>query len=55
MDECPGSRRELSSDPPADRAATCPECGREVQVEPEETDDGLRFTVAPHARVVGGG
>jgi hypothetical protein len=51
MDDCPGSGRELSTDPPADRAATCPVCGREIRVEPEETDEGLKFTVAPHQQV----
>ena len=53
MDQCPGSGRELSGDPPPNRAATCPECGRETPVDPEETEHGLTFTVTPHARVGG--
>ncbi|UXA15646.1 hypothetical protein KXD97_20080 [Mycobacterium sp. SMC-8] len=48
---CPGSGRELPGDPPPATAATCPECGRETRVDPEETDQGLRFTVAPHEQV----
>ncbi len=51
MSDCPGSGRELPTDPPANEAATCPVCGRETPVDPEETDDGLKFTVAPHEKV----
>ncbi|VEG54221.1 Uncharacterised protein [Mycolicibacterium aurum] len=54
MKTCPGSGRELASDPPADEAATCPVCGRETKVDPKETDEGLTFTVEEHAQVVAG-
>ncbi|WP_231750883.1 hypothetical protein, partial [Mycobacterium sp. NAZ190054] len=51
MQKCPGSGRELTGDPPPATAATCPVCGRAIQVDPEETDHGLMFTVAPHEQV----
>ncbi|MBB2990318.1 hypothetical protein FHR72_001786 [Mycolicibacterium iranicum] len=52
MDECPGSGRRLPlSDQPSADAATCPVCGRETRVAPEETDDGLTFTIDSHAAV----
>ncbi|MBX7453420.1 hypothetical protein GR927_36045 [Mycolicibacterium sp. 3033] len=51
MSECDGTGRYVPDDQPSARAATCPVCGRETPVEPEETDDGLRFSVAPHDAV----
>ena len=54
MDECPGSGRELPDDPPANRAATCPVCGRETNVDDRETEAGLRFSVASHDVALGG-
>ena len=53
MQDCPGSGHELSAGPPPNSAATCPVCGRATPVEPEETDEGLMFTIAPHEQVVG--
>ncbi|SRX81646.1 hypothetical protein [Mycolicibacterium parafortuitum] len=56
MHECAGSGRELPGDPPPDRAATCPVCGRETPIEPKHgtrEDGGLSFVVAPHDNVGG--
>lgn len=53
MQDCSGSGRRVQDEPNA-QAATCPVCGREVRVEPQETDGGLAFTVAPHQRAVAG-
>ncbi|MGE2734188.1 hypothetical protein [Mycolicibacterium vaccae] len=50
MQDCSGSGRRVEQEPNAS-AATCPVCGREVQVDPDETGDGLAFVVAPHERV----
>ncbi|MGE0217031.1 hypothetical protein [Mycolicibacterium sp.] len=51
MNDCPGSGRELPTDPPPAEAATCPVCGRETRVEPRHTGDELTFTVAAHQQV----
>lgn len=48
---CEGTGRYVPDDQPSAQAATCPVCGRETPVEPEETDDGLRFSIAPHDAV----
>lgn len=53
MQDCSGSGRRVDDEPNAS-AATCPVCGREVQVDPEETSEGLVFVVAPHERAVAG-
>ncbi|BBY77790.1 molybdenum ABC transporter ATP-binding protein [Mycolicibacterium parafortuitum] len=60
MHECAGSGHELPGDPPPDRAATCPVCGRETPIEPKHDkaggtggNGGLSFVVAPHDNVGG--
>ena len=52
MDACPGSGHELSDEPPPNTAARCPVCGRATRVEPEHTEDGLRFTIERHEKIV---
>lgn len=53
MDEqCPGSNRELPHEPEPNKAQECPECGRGVTVEAHDTDDGIRYAVAPHEAVL---
>ncbi|BBX16945.1 hypothetical protein MDUV_18050 [Mycolicibacterium duvalii] len=53
MQDCSGSGRRVEDEPNA-AAATCPVCGREVPVDPKETDEGLQFVVVPHERAVAG-
>lgn len=48
--QCEGSGRELPKGPPPDVATACPVCGREVKV--EEVDEGQRFAVENHQKVV---
>jgi hypothetical protein len=50
--ECVGSGREVSGEPPPDRAAVCPVCGREVRVDVQETGHGQRTAIEPHQKVV---
>jgi hypothetical protein len=49
--ECPGSGRELPSEPPPNEAADCPECGREVRVDVTEAEHGQRITIEQHQAV----
>jgi hypothetical protein len=50
--ECDGSGRDVPADQPSAEPMQCPVCGRAVKIDPHETDDGLRFTVEHHAKIV---
>jgi hypothetical protein len=50
--ECEGGGRVVAGDPPPNEPMECPVCGRATRVDPQETADGLRFTVARHEQVV---
>jgi hypothetical protein len=50
--ECEGVGRVVQGDPPPNTATTCPVCGRGTRVDPQETDQGLNFTIGSHQTVV---